>query len=191
MSEPRLLFVAMPPPDVVAAILDVLRRHDLERLLGRTLFAPANWHQSLSERIRRPTRDDIESLRAVGRQVVAHACTLQYNRIKSSINDSGDIHVTLLGKGRPQAFDALLDALQRRLTDAGHDAIATGVTPHTTLSYRAPALLDKIDIAPMIDWTIDEVLLVIGDGTPYRYEVVDRWPLLPEIDPVVSQAGLF
>ena len=191
MSEQRALFVAMPPPDVVAAILTVLRQHGLEHLLGRTLFAPSNWHQSLSGRIWTPTASDIESLRSVGEQVAAHACTLQYNRIDSSANDKGDIHVTLRAHGLPKAFQALLQALKAPLIEHGHGHLAINNSPHSTLSYTSPLLLDKIDIAPTINWTINELLLVIGGGDPYHYEIIDRWSLMPEIDPVVRQIGLF
>lgn len=183
--------MAMPPPDVVAAILDVLRRHGLEYLLGPALFAPSNWHQSLSERIWKPAPGDIEALRSVGRQVRAHACTLQYGRIDSSVDPNGNIHVTLRAKGRPKSFGVLVKEVQRCLVEAGHGGIASGVTPHMTLSYRAPALIEKVGIAPTIDWTIHELLLVLGGGKPYRYEVLDSWPLLPELDPAVSQIGLF
>ena len=68
---------------------------------------------------------------------------------------------------------------------------ATGVTPYVTLSYGAPEMLEKIDVSPVIDWTLDEIMLVIGGGQPYRYEVIGRWPLLPEIDPPQQQFDMF
>ena len=191
MSQTRLFFAAMPPPEVVAAIREVLRMHGLEQWLGPRLFAPGNWHQSLSERRFDATRADIALLRAVGERVRAHACTLQYNRIDGSLTPAGKHYVTLRAKGKPKAFEAVNQAVQHALRSANYDDMATGVTAHATLSYDAPSLLEKIDIEPSIDWTIDELLLVLGNGDPYRYEVIDRWPLLPEIDPVASQAGLF
>ena len=77
------------------------------------------------------------------------------------------------------------------LADAGHAAIATGVSPHITLSYCARDTLEKIALDPPLAWTIDELLLVIGGGQPYAYEVIGRWPLLPETDPPATQMGLF
>jgi 2'-5' RNA ligase len=191
MKDPRLLFVAMPPPDVVAVILEVLRKHGLDHLLGPALFAPSNWHQSLSGRIFNPSRTDIALLRGVGDRVSAHACTLQYNRIDGKANNEGSIHVTLHARGVPKAFTAILQALKLPLMDQGYGYLASNNSPHGTLSYRAPSLIDKIDIAPAIDWTIDHLLLVLGGGDPYRYEVIDRWALLPEIDPIITQTGLF
>ena len=191
MSQTRLFFAAMPPPEVVAAIREVLRMHGLEQWLGPRLFAPGNWHQSLSERRFDATRADIALLRAVGERVRAHACTLQYNRIDGSPTPAGKHYVTLRAKGKPKAFEAVNQAVQHALRASNYDDMATGVTAHATLSYDAPSLLEKIDIEPSIDWTIDELLLVLGNGDPYRYDVIERWPLLPERDPIITQAGLF
>lgn len=191
MSEGRLFFAGMPPPSVVAAIAGVLREHAIDRQLGPALFAQENWHQSLSERVFGPSRADIALLRAAGERVRAHACTLEYNRIASSRNAKGRIHVTLHAYGEPPAFKALVAAVQQPLPAAGYAALATGITPHTTLSYNAPALLDKVSLARPLRWTIDELLLVLGHGDPYHYEVIDRWALLPERDPRPEQCALF
>ena len=191
MSDSRLFFAAMPSPETVAAIRALLERHGLDRWLGAALFAPGNWHQSLSERVFNPTRTDIALLRGVGERVRAHACTLQYNRIETSTTQKGKVYLTLRAKGRPKPFEAINLALQAALRAADYAGMASGVTAHTTLSYSAPSLIEKIDIDPTIDWTIDELLLVLGNGDPYRYDVIDRWPLLPERDPVATQIGLF
>jgi 2'-5' RNA ligase len=191
MSEPRLFFAVMPPPEMVADIAAVVRRNVLDLRLGDALFAPQNWHQSLSERVFSPTRADIALLRAVGDHVRAHACTVQYNRIEGSRNAAGHCHVTLRAKGRPKAFDALVEAVQMPLAAAGYSAMVSGVTPHTTLSYRAPLLIDKVELEPMLEWTMDAFMLVLGTGDPYRYDILDRWTLQPERDPPVQQFGLF
>jgi hypothetical protein len=94
-------------------------------------------------------------------------------------------------RGRPAAFDAAAACIRTTLADAGHAAIATGVSPHITLSYCARDTLEKIALDPPLAWTIDELLLVIGGGQPYAYEVIGRWPLLPETDPPATQMGLF
>jgi 2'-5' RNA ligase len=191
MSDSRLFFAAMLSPETVAAICALLEQHGLDRWLGAALFAPANWHQSLSERVFNATRADIALLRGVGERIRAHACTLQFNRIDSSVNPKGRVHVTLRARGRPQAFLALNDAVQTELRAADYASIATGVTPHTTLSYDAPGRIETIAIEPPLHWTIDTLSLVLGHGNPYRYEVLDRWPLLPECNPVAVQAHLF
>jgi 2'-5' RNA ligase len=191
VSQTRLFFAAMPPPEVVAAIREVLRMHGLEQWLGSKLFAPGNWHQSLSERKFDPTRTDIALLRAVGERLRAHACTLQYNRIESSLTPAGKCYVTLRAKGKPRAFAALSNDVQAALRAADYADMATGVTAHTTLSYDAPSLIKKIDIEAPVHWTINELLLVLGNGDPYRYDVIERWPLLPERNPIVTQTGLF
>ena len=187
-----MFFAAMPPPAVRMAIEEAAHAHGLVDALGRSLFAPGNWHQSLSERIFAPNDAQIDQLRAVGAAVQAHACTVAYTRIDSAANLSGRIHVTLRA-GSNTAFKPLLGAVQQQLQLAGHGAIATGVTPHVTLSYDAPALLPTVRLPEPVRWSIDELLLVIGHGhgDAYRYDVLGRWPLLPERDPPPTQMGLF
>lgn len=191
MSDTRLFFAAMPSPEVVAAIRDILRKNKLEHWLGRALFAPGNWHQSLSGRRFNATREDVSSLRAVGGCIRARACTLQCNRIETSVTNKGKIYMTLRAKGKPKPLELLSLALQTQLRAAEYEDMATGVTAHTTVSYDAPGLIDRIVIEPSIAWTINEFLLLLGNGDPYRYDVIDRWQLLPERDPIVTQTSLF
>ena len=185
-----MFFAAMPPPPVRMAIEAAASEHGVLDALGRSLFAPGNWHQSLSERIFDPTAAQVEQLRDVGAAVQASACSVSYTRIDSAANLSGRIHVTLRA-GSNTAFKPLLGTVQQALQQAGQGAIATGVTPHVTLSYAAPALLPTVRLPAPIRWTIDELLLVVGHGRPYRYDVLGRWPLLPERDPPPTQMGLF
>jgi hypothetical protein len=43
-----------------------------------------------------------------------------------------------------------------------------------------------------VHWTIDEVLLVAGDGDPYCFELLGRGPLPPPApDPADKQLSLF
>lgn len=190
-AEPRLFFACMPPPAVVDYIHVLLGRLGLVKRLGSALFVPANLHQSFSERIFLPTDEDCAALLQVGAAVSASSCTLHFNRIVGPARMPDPIHWTMRARGVPPAFAALLQEVQSRLVQAGFGHIATGVTPHMTLSYRAPEPLDKIVLDPLIPWTIDELCLVIGGGHPYRYDIIGRWPLLPEIDPPATQPGLF
>ncbi|AND67682.1 hypothetical protein ATSB10_02280 [Dyella thiooxydans] len=155
------------------------------------MFALANLHQSFSERIFSPTASDRAALLRVGAAVSASSCTLDFNRIEGSAGLPGHIHWRMSAYGVPRAFTALLKEVQQRLAEAGFGHIATGVTPHMTLSYSAPSPLNKIVLDPPLRWTIDELCLVMGGGHPYRYEIIGRWPLLPEIDPPAMQPALF
>ena len=187
-----MFFAAMPPPAVRMAIEAAAREYGVLDALGRSLFAPDNWHQSLSERIFTPGPAQVEQLRRVGASVQAHATSVTYTRIDSAANLSGRIHVTLRA-GSDTAFKPLLGAVQQALQQAGQGAIATGVTPHVTLSYDAPAVLPTVRLPAPVRWSIDELLLVVGHGRgdAYRYDVLGRWPLLPERDPPPIQMGLF
>lgn len=191
IAEPRVFLAAMPQPVLRDDTLALLVRLGLDKRLRSALFAPENWHQSLSERIFSPTEEECAALLQVGSAVSASACTLHFNRIEGSGDMPGRIHWTMRARGVPKAFAALLQEVRGRLGDAGFDRIATGVTPHMTLSYCARDTLDKIVLDPPIAWTIDELCLVIGGGNPYRYDIIGRWPLLPEIDPPATQSDLF
>lgn len=163
----------------------------LVRQLGETMIPPENLHQSFSERIFRPTAKQLDVLLAVGASVSAHAYTVDFNRIEGPDLKSGGIHCTLRARGIPKAFTAAHAEVQGRLIQAGLNEIATGVTPHMTLSYEARESFDNIPLDPPIPWTVLELCLVVGGGDPYRYEVIGRWPLLPELDPPILQPGLF
>ena len=191
IAKPRLFFATMPPPALVEYIGALRERLGLDKRLGSALFALANLHQSLSERIFSPTDEDCASLLRVGAAVSASSCTLDFNRIEGPAGLPGHIHWRMSAYGVPKAFTALLKEVQKRLAEAGFGHIATGVTPHMTLSYCAREPLDKIVLDPSIRWTIDELCLVIGGGHPYRYDIIGRWPLLPEIDPPITQPDLF
>lgn len=185
-----MFFAAMPPVTVRMAIEATAREQGVLDALGRSVFAPGNWHQSLSERIFDPTDAQVYQLRDVGAAVQAHACSVSYTRIDSAPNLSGRIHVTLRA-GSNTFFKPLLGMVQQVLQQGGQGAIATGVTPHVALSYGAPALLPNVRLPEPLRWTINELLLVIGHGRPYCYDVLGRWPLLPERDPQPTQMGLF
>ncbi|WP_066097854.1 2'-5' RNA ligase family protein [Xanthomonas massiliensis] len=187
----RLFFASMPPPAWREQAQARVAAHDLDRRLRGAMFAPGNWHQSWSERVFDPTPAECDALLRVGAAILAHACTLHFNRIDGSGDEPGRIHWTLRARGRPRAFDATAACIRTALADAGHAAIATGVTPHMTLSYCARETLQRIALDPPLAWTLDELLLVVGAGRPYAYEVIGRWPLLPETDPPATQMGLF
>jgi hypothetical protein len=163
----------------------------LDKRLGDALVPLENLHQSLSAAIHAPSEMVRLALLQVGKAICARSFTLYFNRIDGRAIVPGKIHCTMRARGVPKAFTALLKEVQGRLVEAGFGDIATGVTPHMTLSYRAPEPLDKIVLDPPIPWTIDELCLVIGGGHPYRYDIIGRWPLLPEIDPPATQPGLF
>lgn len=119
-------------------------------------------------------------LRRVGDRISATAFTLQFNRIR------GHDHWELRCRGRPDGFEATLGAVRAELLRS--DLQAPGHTPHITISYRAPEPLKAVSIAP-IEWQLNEILLVVGHGHPYRYEVIDRWKLSPA--PPSRQLPLF
>jgi RNA 2',3'-cyclic 3'-phosphodiesterase len=190
-TVPRMLLLAMPPPTWVEDTLRRLVQLELPQRLGSRLFAPRNWHQSFSERIYAPTVRDREALLEVGGAISAHACTLHFNRIEGPRAGADRSHCTLRARGVPKAFSSLLRQVQQELVHAGYEAIATGVTPHVTLSYDALDAFETLTLDPPIPWTIDALCLAIGGGESYRYEIIGRWPLLPEVDPPVAQPGLF
>ena len=190
MNDPRVFFAAMPPEPVRMAIASLLQQHGIDKAVGSRLSPPGNWHQSLSERIFRPDQAQLAGLLAVGEAVRAHACTMLHTGIDSSANQKGNIHVTLRGGSR-KLLDPLNEAVRQPLRRAGFEAMAAGVTPHVTLSYNAPALVPAVKLEQPVRWTIDELLLLVGHGQPYRYDILGRWPLLAERDPPPTQMGLF
>ena len=188
---PRIFFASLPSAAWSKEALQRFNPLGLMGELGTALFPSGNWHQSFSERIFDPTTMERDALLRVGDRISAHACTLLFNRIEGPDLSAPKRHCTLRAYGKPKAFQRLLSAVQRPLIDAGFGQIATGVTPHITLSYRAPRAFKNIPLEPEIPWAIDTMFLVIGGGDPYGYEIVGSWPLLPELDPPITQSSLF
>ena len=186
MASSRMLLMAQPSPEVRARLHETLAGLGLEPVLGLAMFAPENWHQTFC----RPYASSADVCAALLRAGVAvhdmrlPAFSLVIDRIQSQGRDP--IHWSFRTKARPAGFDALLNAVHHALqleglsNDPGH-------SPHLTISYRAPKELPRQEFAP-IPWRIDELLLVQGNGSPYRYDVLARWPL-PEVPE--AQRSLF
>ncbi|MET0582424.1 MAG: hypothetical protein ABWZ08_10705 [Pseudoxanthomonas sp.] len=190
-SPPRAFFAALPPPSWIEIAERRFIETGLVQKLGETIVPVENLHQSFSERIFRPTAEQLDDMAHVGASIFAHAATLYFNRIEGPDLNAGKTYCTLRARGMPPAFLTLRGEIHNRLIKAGFKEIATGVTPHMTLSYGARSSFENIQLNPPIPWTIIELCLVIGSGNPYRYEVIGRWPLLPEMDPPIAQPQLF
>lgn len=168
MTNPRLILLSKPLPLVLERMAAAVSQHGLDRRLGAAMFEACNWHQSWSGRY-----EDNPSMRArlerIGSRLAsAKAFTQPFNRI------GGTGHWTLLGRGRPQGYRDVLHAAQSALQQDGLDA--PGHAPHVTICYWPPTPLKSVPILP-IACPIDEILLVVGKGSPYRYETLASWKL--------------
>ena len=192
MGSSRLMFMLQPDAPVRAALEQMLVSTGLGAQLGESLFAPGNWHQSLSERIYDPSPAQIQALLAVGAAVQAPGSSLCLDRIDSALDAKGRIQVALRGPAHNKtSLMPVLTALRAQLHAAGFGALATGITAHATLSYNAPRLLPRLRLAQPVWWAFDELRLVLGTGQPYHYQLLGRWPLLPDPDPPQTQQPLF
>ncbi len=174
-SPPRLIFMAQPPAEVRQALHDILLAQGLAQQLGNKMFAPENWHQSLSLRF-----DDDPAMRArllrAGGRLVGECCTVLISQVSSSgWAARPPLHWAFRMRGRLGGLFALQRAVRQALqTEHLHDDGRH--SGHITVSYNAPAPLAPVPVGP-VRWTLSEVLLVCGAGQPYRYEVLGRWPL--------------
>lgn len=175
MTTPRLILMAMPPLAVRRAMEAAVARNGLDSWLGECMFSAGNWHQTFSDRYP-DERAFRQQLLQAGARVSAQAFTMTLNRLRDHSSD-GTIHWTFRVRGIPAGFTALLAAVRNALIEQGIEP-GTGHTPHVTLSYRAPERLGATAMAP-IPWTVDELLLVVGGGRPYHYEIIGRWTLQP------------
>jgi len=170
------IFMTRPPPCVLDPMHAAMAACGLVNLAGANLFAPENWHQSLSDRHNSSRR---EALLRAGARVQAAAFPIVLNRFRSSGVDPGHIHWEMTSRGaKPQGLVDLLDNVRLNLGLEGvHDP--SGHTAHVTICYRAFEVLSpSIPIVP-ITWTVDAFELVVVEGSPYRYTTIERWPLAP------------
>ncbi|WP_326536028.1 2'-5' RNA ligase family protein [Pseudorhodoferax sp.] len=188
MTTPSLFFMAKPSTEVRHAMQQVLADNGWDGQLGDTLFAPDNWHQSLSHPMpSTPARR--HALMEIGAHVRSQAFTLLLNRIAGTAADPTSIHWKFYATTRPAGLDALLANIRDGLQAQGLDGMP-GHSPHVTVSYWAPHKLARQPIRP-IPWRIDEVLLVESQGDPYRYNTLGRWSLRPAPQGLESQRELW
>jgi len=188
VTRPRLLILAQPPPEVLDEMKSAVSRNGLDAQLGSMMFKAANWHQTLSDRYE-DTATNRAAMRRAGTRISVQACSLSLNRIRGQ-GQEGTIHWAFRAEGRPRGFVDLLAAVRKALADE-YLGTGSGHSPHVTISYNAPCHLGSITMKP-INWTIAEILLVEGTGTPYHYDVIERWSLRPAApDPAEQQLSLF
>lgn len=173
MPSPRLLFIAMPDAATLQALQRSFESTGLSRLLGRDLFEPPCWHQSLSDRYN-DTAENLRLLSEAGSAVAAAPFVLGFNRFQCS-GTLPKCHWSLKPSKTPDGFKALLGSIKSALAARRIDD-DTGHTAHITVSYAAGLGPDNRHI-PLVLWTVDEFMLVRGGGEPYRYEVLRRWKL--------------
>jgi 2'-5' RNA ligase len=184
----RYLFLALVPAAVRSALEAFLERHALRRRLDSALFAPTNWHQSLSDRFWTPSSEVISALHSAGTRIAAQAVTLRFNRLSST--GQGPIHWAFRARGEPKGFVALVDEVRDALVAVGLPG-GGHHKPHVTVSYDAPGVLPTVTLPHPVDWLIDEVALVrsAGQGASYHYVVKRTWKL--QAPPSKPQLELF
>ena len=180
MAPPRLIFMVQPKSEVRSAMRTVVTENALAALLGDRMFPAQNWHQSLSNRRWEEPGLREKMLRA-GVRVLAHTFTMTLDGFSSGkLRDhTRPIHWAFEAKHPPKGFADLLAAVKSALSAEGL-VEKTSHTAHVTVSYRAPHQLAAVAMNP-IHWTIDTLQLVLGGGSPYHYEVLGQWPLMPPV----------
>jgi 2'-5' RNA ligase len=189
MAQPGELFLMARVPEAIrVALLRVLADADMDTTLGRALYPPRNWHQSLSDLHPAAAR---EAMRQACAGLDAHAFELRLDRLESSGITSGRIHFQFVpSTGKPEGLADLLTRVRGRLHTQG--IVETqGHRAHVTVSYNARQGIEPLRIEP-VSWLIDTVELVeaAGRGNDYRYDVVEAWPLHPPLPPPPTQLGL-
>jgi 2'-5' RNA ligase len=157
-------------------------------VLGTALYAPRNWHQSLSDLHPPEAR---ENLRLACARLEARTFSIQLDMLRSSGNLPGRIHWKFVPEGhKPLGMKLLLSDVRAKLEDHGL-VQAHGHRAHVTVSYFAGEQIEPRAIEP-VPWLIDAVELVqaAGRGADYRYEVVDTFPLRAPAAPTPTQLDL-
>lgn len=182
--------MAKPSAQVLRHLTAEFRRLGLEDRLGSALFLPTNWHQSLSDRFEdEPTL--VDKLLRSGAKITARAVSYNIDRVESQQAPDSTYWWAFKPDHTPDDFNPLLDGIQTAIS-AETGCRQGRHTPHLSVSYWAPEHLPRMVQIEPIEWILDEVLLVRGGGSPYSYEVLGSWRLLPARATVVcEQAQLF
>lgn len=179
-----LILLAMPARDIQEQIYGEIAFHGLPDVRGNALCPMDRLHQSLSHKY---PPDALQAMLRAGRCISAPGVKLVFNRIVSSGEVAGSIHWVLKIEGSdPEDFTGLVNAAALCLRAHGLYE-PSGHSAHITLSYFAEIGLSKsLFLKRRIVWPIDRIVLARAGGRPYRYEVIEEWPLLP-----LRQAELF
>lgn len=174
LAPTRCILLGKPPADICQLLAAELERLGLTARLGDNLFAPSNWHQSLSDRFEDEPHV-VEQLRRAGEKIDARAVRFRMDRIESQPGPDGT-HWAFRPDRTPRDFARLLQNIGAAVTaTTGRRSVQP--TAHVTISYWAREHLRRLVEIQPVEWVLDEVLLVRGGGHPYHYEVLDRWPL--------------
>ncbi|MGY3266871.1 hypothetical protein [Lysobacter sp. HA35] len=165
-------FMLRPPVAFCAAVLAELERVGVLDRLGSRLFAPENWHQSLSDLL---LGDSLDVYRRAGSRIAASPFVLRFDCVRFKGG-----RAFLEPSAASPGFSSLLRTVKAALDLEGEKSGRHA--PHLTLSYRAPGSLDSVSIEP-IEWNVDSVELVEVVTYPYGYRTLDTWTLVPAIDP--------
>lgn len=190
VATSRCLFMGKPSAAARRRLAAELERAGLTARLGNALFAPLNWHQSLSDRFEDEPRT-VERLRQAGGELhCARAVRFRMDRIESEPGPEG-VHWAFKAERAPLDFGRLVQDLGSS-TEAATGRKPVRPTAHITISYWAPESLRRMVPIDPVEWLLEEVLLVRGLGRPYHYEVIDRWKLQgPRTESIGEQLILF
>jgi 2'-5' RNA ligase len=180
--------MARVPAPVRQALLQALAAGGLDARLGRALYPPRNWHQSLSTLHPPQAR---EALRRGCAGLDASAFEIHLDRLRSSGTVPGHIHWEFVpSAGKPDGLARLLAGLRAGLGEQGIDD-TQGHSAHVTVAYSANQGIGTLHLPP-VAWRVDaiELVQVAGRGDDYRYEVVEAWPLHASSDPSPMQFDL-
>jgi 2'-5' RNA ligase len=189
MAQPGTLFVmARVPGEVREALMRPLADRGLDVSLGRRISPLRNWHQTLSDLHPPEAR---EAMRRACAGIDAHAFHMQLDRLQSAgAPPRRVLWLYLPTRGKPDDLTRLQASVREKLCANGI-VDTQGHRAHVTVSYNAPQEIAPLDIAP-VSWQVDaiELVEVAGQGTDYRYQVVEAWPLHAPAAPPPLQLGL-
>lgn len=179
----RLLFMALTNTATQEALSQWLERENFRSVLDKDMFATDCWHQSLSSRYA-DTPGAVETLLETGESIRAKAFILTLDRLAGT-KEAG---WKFFSKFPHPELAALTGAIRQELL-AKRAPVGEEHTAHVSISYWASTARPSTRMPP-VHWTINELLLVRGDGKPYRYQVLGSWPLYGTPEPPSEQLQL-
>lgn len=90
-SKPRWFFAAMPVPEDLARLQERIADAGIFDQLGRRMFAPENWHQTLSDRFWEPDEATRAALMRAGERLQAIHPGLQAGQMVPTLLEWQDL----------------------------------------------------------------------------------------------------
>lgn len=180
MAE-RLFFALQPDAGAVTQIKQVSKNLRAKYPISKSDIPAERLHVTLyfvGDFVDAVPHAVLDSACAAANGIIAHDFELSFDQVLSFRSTKAERPLVLTGSSQMSKLQLLRHELAKRLRSNGLTADKAAFTPHITLAYD-PCAIPVQKLESPVAWTAHEFVLIKSQIGKSRYEVLARWPLLP------------